>query len=219
MFFNRITFAEIQNEGKHTQGHSSNGRTAVYVTNYIRTNSQPELSDDELASQLIDMIDCGANLIDIRTDMFCRNSNKVTRDLFADEKQKNLISQIHKAGAEVLMSTHIFEYISPQNILEIGKIQQSRGADIAKIVTEVNSEKELLDAFETITLLKKHLNIPFLFLANGKKCRKLRLLGPMFGVCMYLCVNNESREAPQPTIAEAKNMIELIYGKGENNNE
>lgn len=193
---------------------SVDGR-GVYLTNYIRRNSQPELTDNQLAEQLLEMVECGADLIDVRGDMFCRSTDEFTQDFYAVEKQKELISEIHKLGAEVLMSTHIFEYRTPEKILEIAKSQQMRGADIAKIVTTVNSEKELEDAFKTNSILRDNLNIPFLFLCNGSYCRKHRMLGPFLGSCMYLCLENSKTCGPQPTIEEAKLLREKILLMGE----
>ena len=192
------------------------GRYA-YVTNYIRNNSQPALTDDYQANQLIDMVECGANLIDIRTDMFCRSTDEVTRDFAAVRKQKELISEIHSLGAEALMSAHIFEYRSPQSILEIMQLQQERGADIAKVVTVANSTKESDDAFKTNFLLSDNLNIPYLFLCNGTHCKKHRALGPMLGLCMYLCLENSLTHGPQPTIEEAKMLREKMILWGKNN--
>jgi len=189
----------------------------VYITNYFRSNSQPDLTDEYLAEQLLMMLDCGAKLIDVPTDMFCRSTDEVTRDFYAVQKQKELISEIHKRGAEVLMSSHIFEYRSPEQILEIAKLQQTRGADIAKIVTVANSAKELDDAFRTNFLLKEKLSIPFLFLCNGSHCRKHRLLGPVLGSCFFLCLENSNTKGPQPTIEEAKMIREKIQSLEENN--
>ncbi len=186
------------------------GRPA-YVTNYIRGNSQTELSDDYLAEQLIDYARWGGRLIDVRTDMFCRSTDEVTRDYVAVQKQKELISEIHKLGAEVLMSTHIFEYRSPEDVFEIAKLQRDRGVDIAKIVTVANSDKELDDAFKTSLLLKEKLGIPFLYLLNGTHCRRHRLLSPVLGSCMYLCLENSRTDGPQPTIEEAKRLREKFY--------
>lgn len=189
----------------------------VYITNYIRGNSQPELTDEYLAEQLLMMLDCGAKLIDVPTDMFCRSTDEVTRDFYAVQKQQELISEIHKRGAEVLMSSHIFEYRSPEQVLEIAKLQQMRGADIAKIVTVANSEKELEDAFRTNFLLREKLSIPFLFLCNGSHCRKHRLLGPVLGSCFYLCRENSKNGESQPIIEEAKAIRDKIKSLEENN--
>lgn len=184
------------------------GEKPAYVTNYISNNSEPHLTDDYLAEQLVQLAECGASLVDVRTDMFCRSADEVTRDFYAVEKQKKLIAEIHKLGAEVLMSTHIFEYRSPERILEIAKLQEERGVDIAKIVTMANSEKELQDAFKTNLILNDKLNIPYLFLCNGTHCKKHRLLAPYFGDAFYLCLENSRTGENQPTIEKAKKLRE-----------
>lgn len=185
------------------------GRDA-YMTNYIRNNTEPHLTDETLTEQLLTMVDCGAELVDVRTDLFCRTDSEVSYDAVADKKQKDLISEIHRRGAEVLMSSHIFHYVSPEQILEIAELQQSRGADIAKIVTYVSSQKELEDAYRTNLLLNEKLLIPYLFLCNGPYCRPHRMMGPFLGTAFYLCLENTNTNGPQPTIAEAKRMIESM---------
>ena len=202
---------EYKNEESFKRLFDVMGDRPAYVTNYIRGNSDPNLSDDILAEQLINIAKWGATLIDVRTDMFCRSDDEVTRDSTAVCKQKKLISELHALGAEVLMSTHIFEYRSPENVLEIAKLQRERGVDIAKIVTVANSQTELDDAFKTNLLLKEKLDLPFLYLLNGTHCRRHRLLSPVFGSCMYLCLENSKTNGPQPTIEEAKSLREQFY--------
>ena len=111
------------------------------------------------------------------------------------------------------MSTHIGEYRSPESILEIGMLQKERGVDIAKIVTQVESEKECDDAFKTNLLLKEKLGIPFLYLCNGAHCKNHRLLSPLFGSCMYLCRENSNKGTVQPTIEAAKAVRETFFAK------
>ena len=188
---------------------SADGRM-VYVANYIRDNSESDVTDEYLAAQLIEMAECGADLVDIRTDMFCRDKDEVTLDVDAVIKQKKLISDIHNLGAQVLMSTHIFEYRTPEQILEIAKLQEERGVDIAKVVTVANSQSELEDAFRTNALLNRELNIPYLFLCNGTHCKKHRLLSPFFGTSFYLCVENAKSGENQPTIEKAKRIREEL---------
>ncbi len=193
------------------------GDLPCYMTNYVRGNSQSDLPDEILAEQLLDIARMGADLIDIRADMFCRSEDEVTRDFSAVQKQKQLISEVHSFGAEVLMSTHIFAYRSPQSVLEIATMQRDRGADIAKIVTMANSEKEQEDAFRTNLLLREELNTDFLFLCNGTHCKKHRLFGPFLGSCLYMCVDNEKTQENQPTIEKAKRMKEIIQGLEQKN--
>ena len=183
----------------------------VYIANYIGGNSEPSLTDDDLAEQLLQMARLGVDLIDIRTDMFYRTPGEVTCDPIAVRKQKELISELHKIGSEVLMSTHINEYLTPERVLEIGTLQRERGVDIAKTVTLVESEKELDDAFKTNLLLKEKLGISYLFLCNGSYCKKHRLLNPVFGSCMYLCRENSNTSTVQPTLEAARAIRETLF--------
>ena len=86
------------------------------------------------------------------------------------------------------MSSHTWQYLTPEQILDITKAHEARGADITKIVTCANTEEELLSNFEAMRRMKKELNIPFLFLANGAHCKLQRIVGAYFGSCMVLCV-------------------------------
>ena len=84
-----------------------------------------------------------------------------------------------------------------------------RGADVAKIVTEANSEEELNDNLKTSVLLKENLGIPSLFLCNGTHCKKHRILGPVLGSDMFLVVHNSRENMDQPTIKRAKEQLIL----------
>lgn len=188
----------------------------IYVTNYIRGNSEEDKSDDRLAEELIEMLICGADMIDVRADMFLPSADEFTKDAAAVKKQADFISEIHNMDGEVIMSTHIFEYRSPSQVLEIAKHQLERGADIAKVVTVADSLKELDDAFETVFLLKKELEKPFLYLCNGSHCIKHRNIGPLLGTKFYLCLENSNTGGPQPTIEKAKLIRDTVLGGGFN---
>ena len=122
-------------------------------------------------------------------------------------KELKAVALKYPENAEAPFISAVGKGLAAEKILEIAKSQQMRGADIAKIVTTVNSEKELEDAFKTNLILRDNLNIPFLFLCNGSYCRKHRMLGPFLGSCMYLCQENSKTCGPQPTIEEAKLLI------------
>ena len=186
------------------------GDNRAYVTNYRRDNSEKHLTDDDLARQLLEIADEVPCLMDVMTDYYAPAPDEVTRDAAAVRRQKELISEIHARGSQVLMSAHIFEYRSPENILEIALRQQERGADIAKIVTTVNGEKEEIDSIRTILLLREQLNIPFVYFCNGANTKPVRRMGGILGSCFYLCQENSFTAGPQPTIAQAKAMIELM---------
>ena len=159
----------------------------IYATNYRFASNQGK-SDEELAEGYLWLCDMGATLIDVIGDLYAPAQYEITRDPTAIEKQKALINQIHAKGCEVLMSSHTHTFMSTEVVLEIAREHQARGADISKIVTAANSEEEELENLKTATVLRRELDIPFLFLSGGTHNHLHRSFGPMFGPCMWLTV-------------------------------
>ncbi len=177
----------------------------VYVTNYrCSTNDKP---DDVLAEGLLELADCGATLCDVMGDLFDKQPDEVAVDDIAIKKQMKLIDDLHKKGAEVLMSSHVYKYTPAERVLEIALEHQRRGADICKIVTGAETVDEELENLKIINLLKKNLKIPFLFLTGGE-CHVLRRVGGELGCCMYLCVYeyDELSSKQQPLLKNVKNI-------------
>ena len=158
----------------------------VYVTNY-RIGKNEGKTDDVLADELLELADCGATLCDIMGDLFDKQPDEVALDDRAIERQIKLIEDLHKKGAEVLISSHIYTYTPAERVLEIALEHQRRGADISKIVTGADTMEQQLENLKIVNLLKENLKIPFLFLAGGE-CHILRRIGGELGCCMYLCV-------------------------------
>lgn len=182
--------------------------TPCYVTNY--RGGDPNADDEKLAETLLQVADYGPMLLDLRADMFAPCDGEFTENEAAVAKQKAFIRAAHEKGAEVLMSTHVFNRFVPKD--EVKKIAQAaaqRGADISKIVTTANSADELQQNIELITELKRELPIPFLFLCNGSHCRIHRIYGPMMGVCMYLTAIQKKEWESQPTIDDVKTAMTL----------
>lgn len=67
---------------------------------------------------------------------------------------------------------------------------ESRGADIVKIVTAVNTDEELAEAFRTTLMLKRELRTPFIHLCNGAYSRPHRFMGPALGVSVLFAVSH-----------------------------
>ena len=158
----------------------------VYITNY-RNGFNEGMSDEELMEGLLFGMECGATLVDVMGDTFSPSLEELTMDPVAIDKQMKLIDQIHQRGGEVLMSSHIYKYRSPERVVEIALEQERRNADIVKIVTGADTQEEELENLEICHLLKKELKVPFLFLSSGKYCKLHRTIGPALGVCMWLC--------------------------------
>lgn len=180
----------------------------VYVTNYARCNVV-EHTDEELMEELYLAAACGASLIDIRGDMFDRQPGEFTEKEEAVKRQREAIKKIKAMGAQVLMSTHVLRYASGEEVIKIALAQQERGADIVKIVTDANSEKQFLDNFKTSVLLKEEIHTPSLFLCNGSYCKKHRIFAPILGGAMFLAVENNNVGLNQPTIREAREVLSL----------
>ena len=182
----------------------------VYATNY-RHKINDGCSYEDIAEHLKLLVRCGADLIDVMGDFYCPHPEELTDDEQAVERQKHLIHELHNMGAEVLMSSHIKKYTPAERILEIALAQQERGADIVKIVSGADTSEQEVENLRIVTLLRKELRIPFLFLSTGE-CKVLRRLGPKLGCCMWLCVENKPAASlnPQPLLADVNQIASLF---------
>ncbi|MBE6618190.1 MAG: type I 3-dehydroquinate dehydratase [Ruminococcaceae bacterium] len=183
---------------------ASNG-LPTYVT-YYRSHENQGKSEDEIGEGLVKLTRCGATLCDVVGDLYqCGAPDQMANDESAIKKQMELIDKIHENGAEVLMSAHVLKFTSAERVLEIALEQKRRGADVCKIVTGANDHTDEVENLRIVTLLKKELGIPFLYLSGGE-CRLLRRIGPMLGSCMWLCVDerNENSAPPQPDLSQIK---------------
>ena len=180
------------------------GDLPVYVTNY-RQGENVGKSDDELAAGLLELAECGATLCDVMGDMFDKQDDEMAKDSAAIEKQIKLIDSLHAAGAEVIVSSHIFRFTPAERVMEIALEQKRRGADICKIVSGADSMEQQIENLRIVNMLKEKLGIPFLFLSAGE-CRILRRIGGELGCCMYLCVHeyDELATPSQPLLRCAK---------------
>ncbi len=185
----------------------------TYVTNYRYAHNEGK-SDDELSDELLLLADCGATLCDVMGDLFDRQDDEVARDGEAIKKQMKLIDELHKRGAEVLISSHIFKFTPAERVLEIAFEQKRRGADICKIVTGASTMEEQIENLRIINLLKEELGAPFLFLSGGE-CHISRRISGALGNCMSLCVyeHDELATGAQPLLRDMKIFAELMENK------
>ncbi len=201
---------EYQNEKTYKRLIDKAGDFPTYVTNY-RQGQNEDKSDDELAMGLITLAKCGATLCDVMGDMFDPQPDEMAVSKEAIEKQMKLIEELHAAGAEVLMSSHVMKFTPAERVLEMAFEQQRRGADICKIVVGAENMQEQIENLRIIDLLKQNLKIPFLFLSGGE-CRIIRRIGGELGCCTYLCVvEQDAFSTPaQPLLKELRAIRENI---------
>lgn len=180
----------------------------IYITNY-RQGYNEGVSDEALAEGLIAAIRAGATMADVMGDMFDPSPFEMTQNKSAIDRQKKLIEKIHSIGGEVLISSHISNFLPAEKVLEIATQQQKRGADIVKIVTAANSQEEELENLRITTLLKKELRVPFLFLSTGSHYKLHRMIGPMLGSVMYLCVQRHDALSTksQPVLRSVREVL------------
>ena len=176
----------------------------VIVTAY-RFGHAAGRSDDERAQLLLLGLECGAAVCDVMGDLFHPEADQLTFDKAAVQKQTALIREIHERGGEVLMSTHLSRFFQKEELIAYAKAQQSRGADLCKLVNRADTQAQLLENLQTAAALQEQLSIPYLLLANGAYSRLLRLAGVNLGVCMYLCLQRfTALDFPeQPLLREA----------------
>ena len=185
-------------------------RRPVYVTDY-RSRENKGKSDDVLASQLLELAECGATLCDVMGDYFDPCPGELTVKEGAVEKQMKLIEDLHARGAEVLMSSHVLKFLPAEQVLEIALEHQRRGADICKIVVGASTMAEQVENLRIMGLLKDHLQIPFLLLSGGEN-RILRRVGGSLGNCMSLCVHeyDDFATKAQPLLCHMKILRDLL---------
>ena len=183
----------------------------VYVTNYRKHGSNKGKSDDVLAAELLELAECGATLCDVMGDYFDPCEGELSMNEAAVKKQMQLIGALHKAGAEVLMSSHVLKFTPAERVLEIALEHQKRGADICKIVTGADTAEQQIENLRIINMLKENLKIPFLYLSGGE-CHIMRRIGGALGCCMYLCVHeyDEMATPSQPLLADMVKIRELL---------
>ena len=183
----------------------------IYVTNYRNRTSNVGKSDDMLASELIELAECGATLVDVMGDYFDACEGELTMNEEAVRKQMQLIDELHKRGAEVVMSSHVLKFTPAEQVLKIALEHERRGADICKIVTGASNTAEQIENLRIINLLKDNLKIPFLLLSSGE-CRIVRRIGGELGCCMYLCVYeyDELATKTQPLLSDMVKIRKIL---------
>lgn len=181
----------------------------LYITNY-RGGWNEKMSDEARMDELKTAVRAGARLVDFTADLFAPDKYEFARDASAADRQRRLADEFHSLGAQVLISSHVMEFRPCDEVVEIALEQQRRGADVAKIVTNSDTEDELWANLETTRVLKRELKIPFLFLSNGPWCKLHRMVGPYLGCCMWLCVDcyGEHSSLNQPTLGAVRAVVD-----------
>lgn len=167
------------------------------------------LNEEERVELLLRCAKCGAAAIDFTADTFDPSPLEFSEKEEVITKQLKAIEKAHELGAEVVMSSHIYEPRSCEQVLRQMKAVEQRGVDFAKIVTIADTEEDFLEAIKTTLILRKEMKIPFIHLCGGKFGLAHRFLSPKIGNTMTFCVSRytECFTTIQPHL---KNMLEVL---------
>lgn len=169
-------------------------------------------TDDARQELLLMAVDAGAHIVDVMGDLYNPSPRERTYDAAAIDKQMALIETIHSRGSQVVMSSHMNEFLTTEEVLEQMREFDRRGADVLKLVQAVNSDHELAVAIETTMTLRRELTKPFIHLCNGSHSRLHRFLGPSLGVS--ICFANASYDPrwpyTQPTVKGMNTVFDTL---------
>lgn len=180
---------------------------------FYRNDRWKESSDESRQEVLLAAADAGASMIDVMGDLYDPSPMEITHNSAAIDKQKKLIDKIHAKRSDVVISSHMSCSRTTQQVLEHLRELESRGPDVVKIVTCVNTDEELAEAFRTTLTLKRELKTPFIHLCNGPYSRPHRFIGPSLGTAIFFAVvRYEPRYGMgQPTIQAMKTVLDNIH--------
>lgn len=188
------------------------GDKPVISVNY-RSRHKPNKSDEEIIEQQIISIKAGASCVDMFGDIFNPSVNEIAIDEETINKQKELIKKYHDLGAKVLISSHIYRYMTKDEIVSQMKLMEERGGDIAKIAMSVTSKKEAIEATKTTLDLNNEINIPFFHVCMGQYGKTHRALEGFLGSKIVLCVqeyNINSNPMEQPLLRATRKVYDNV---------
>jgi len=181
---------------------------------FYRNDKWNASSDDDSRQELLlTAAEVGAAMIDVMGDLYAPSPMEITHSQSAIDKQRHLIDKIHAKGADVVISSHMPIARTTEQVLEHLRELEARGPDVVKIVTTVNTEEELAEAFRTTMTLKRELKTPFIHLCNGKFSRPHRFLCPALGVSILFAVHRyaECSGMTQPTIRAMRAVLDNLH--------
>ena len=115
-------------------------------------------------------------------------------------------------GAEVLMSSHTWVYMTTEQVIEHMKALEARNADMVKIAACVDNEEQLVEAFQTTIALKKELKVPFVHIVMGLYGKIHRFVAPFLGSSLVFTVEQYTPKGhkEQPLVRAAKAVFDNL---------
>jgi 3-dehydroquinate dehydratase len=210
-----ISLDELKPEFRNPDSLKSviNSVNLPFMCYFYRSDKWGKDSDDERQEMLLKAADAGASMIDVMGDLFDPSPMQITHNQSAIDKQQRLIDRIHGKGADAVISSHMTCSRTTEQVVEHLLTVEKRGPDVVKIVTVVNNEAELAEAFKTTMTLRHELKTPFIHLCNGSFGRPHRFICPTLGVSILFALLSYSENSVRtiPTIREMKTVLDNIH--------
>lgn len=168
--------------------------------------------DEARMGDLFAALDAGAACIDVMGDLFDPSPREWSRSPAAIDRQKRAIGKIHDAGAQAIMSAHLFAFAEPESVVEQLRDFESRGADIVKLVQTADTEEEFVAALRATLLCRRELKVPFVHLVSGAFGDLHRAIAPTLGVVLTFGTLDKrgAFPMPQPPLANLKAAHEAL---------
>ncbi len=187
---------------------------AVHYNNLPKGITQKN-SDEERIAELTRAVEYGAAGIDMQGYTFCKSPlatlegkdakkypfitaspREVVLDAEVIDRQKRAIDKIHSLGGEVLMSCHTKVFLDTEQIVSLALEMESRGVDIVKLVTPVNTKEEVLTALQSVMELKANLKYAKAhYHCSGRLGRITRYIAPYFGASIVFATDHYNERA------------------------
>ena len=211
-----IDLFDLKPEFRNSESFKSiiNSVNLPFMFYFYREDSWKKSSDEDRQEVLLVAADAGASMIDVMGDLYDPSPKQITYNQNAIDKQKRLIDKIHSKGADVVISSHTGCPLTTEEVVKHMLELESRGPEVVKIVTTINTEEELAEALRTTIALNRELKTQFIHLCTGKYSRPHRFMCPVLGTSVMFAVPYYSDRYPglaQPTIKSMKAVLDNIH--------
>lgn len=209
-------------------------RLPILALNYNQTYEYESFSTDEESriELLMRFVEAGGAAVDLQGYTYDLPSKETFRKEFlplgysfirdlpkevvVDEtviqKQMELIDRVHRAGAEVLISTHPWVPMNCEQVVDLALFLEKRNPDVIKIVTPCYNEDQLAESFKTMLTLKKEVKTRVHFHCCGAAGSLSRIINPILGGYLVFCSDGytPSSNFEQLDLTTAKTILEQI---------
>ncbi len=163
------------------------GNLPIYTMHY-RNAARPESTEEELVRVQLIAAEAGASMVDVMGDIFEPSDMQLAKSDKAIDRQKRMIDQFHQRDCEVMFSSHTWKFMTAEQTLEHCHELIRRGADMVKIAMCAFQEDQMDEVYRTTRMMQKELTVPFLHVCMGQYGKLHRIISPMFGSALVLCM-------------------------------